>query len=57
MKTLTIVLSLGCFTTVSAAEPVIHAATDPVAPCFHFEQGTVSLLGTIFMRIYFGPPN
>ena len=40
-----------------AAQPVIHRATDPAGGCFEFENDSVQLKGTIFTRIYFGPPN
>ena len=40
-----------------AAQPVIHEATDPAGGCFEFEKGAAQLKGTIFTRIYFGPPN
>lgn len=44
-----------CSAVVSAA-PVISDAVDPSAPCRDFDDPSVRLSGTVFSRIYFGPP-
>ncbi len=39
-----------------AAPPTISTATEPSASCLAFDGPLVTLSGTTFSRIYFGPP-
>ena len=39
-----------------AAAPAIHPAVEPSSSCLSFDDPSISLSGTIFSRIYFGPP-
>jgi hypothetical protein len=38
------------------AAPVIAGAVDPTGPCLTYDDPSVALSGTVFSRIYFGPP-
>jgi hypothetical protein len=41
---------------VALAVPVISDAVDPAAECLSYGDPSTSLSGTVFSRIYFGPP-
>jgi hypothetical protein len=38
------------------AVPEIPDAIDPSAPCLNYDDAAVTISGTVFSRIYFGPP-
>jgi hypothetical protein len=46
---------LGC-SAIASADPTISAAIDPTTPCLSYDDPAVTLSGTVFSRIYFGPP-
>ena len=41
----------------AVAGPTIAEGADPTGPCLRYDDSTVTLSGTVFSRIYFGPPN
>lgn len=49
------VLLLGC-SAIAAGDPTISPAIDPATPCLSYDDPAVKLSGTVFSRIYFGPP-
>jgi len=54
LQSLAVVL-LACSATASA-DPTIAAAIDPTTPCLRYDDPAVKITGTVFSRIYFGPP-
>ena len=48
---------LLCWCPVALAGPTIADAVDPTGHCLNYDDSTVTLSGTVFSRIYFGPPN
>jgi hypothetical protein len=44
------------WSSVASSGPTIVEAVDPSAPCLNYDSSSVTLAGTVFSRIYFGPP-
>jgi hypothetical protein len=56
MRAFTLVACLIFWCSVRAATPTISDAVDPTAPCLNYDAPAVMLRGTLFNRIFFGPP-
>jgi hypothetical protein len=52
-----VLLLLLTWCPVALGGPTIADAVDPTGPCLNYDDSSVTLIGTIFTRIYFGPPN
>jgi Domain of unknown function (DUF4431) len=55
MRTVSLAILFFWFS-VALAGPTIVDAVDPSAPCLNYSNSSVTLTGTAFSRIYFGPP-
>jgi hypothetical protein len=56
MRAFTLVACLLFWGVARATAPAIADAVDPTTPCFNYGTPGVALRGTLFSRIYFGPP-
>jgi hypothetical protein len=56
MRVVTLVACLTLWCGARAAAPTISDAIDPTAPCLNYGTPAVTIRGTLFSRIYFGPP-
>ena len=47
---------LFMWSSLASAGPIIADAVNPTAPCLSYDDSSITLSGTVFSRIYFGPP-
>ena len=55
MRTVSLAILLF-WSSLASGGPTIADAVDPTGPCLNYDDSSVKLSGTVFSRIYFGPP-